>query len=382
MDEAKGLTARHQKALEKAAISPGRIQLVRTITSEEDLPTELRRWGDRVLPAMEFTWKTVTGETLHQIRLNNPITGKDGNEIRYLFGDGVSGLIGVDPAFAEHQEDTRIPALLVEGTKQFMAAASALEDDHPSAVPFGIPGCWGWSSEGEPCTDLRAMALANRDVLVAYDADFLTNPMVFLAASRLKGYLEGEFLARSVRFLVIPGGAKDGLDDLLGRQPTPERRIEVLRNLMAKAIKLPKKGPRMPSKNSGFFDQYGNLKPVTCWDFLAGEHDLAMAGDRSIAVYNGGVFCNGDSLLFRKIVSEALANHYKPEHENTLIKFGLAELKVAGLEIPFRQPRLILNFLNGLLDVEYRNTWVSFTRGNGSRMSSYRSQQGRDSRYY
>ena len=75
-----------------AAFSPNRIKLVRTVEREEDLSPELRRWGDRVLPAMEFTWKTVTGETLHQIRLNNPITGKDGHEIRYLFGDGVSGL--------------------------------------------------------------------------------------------------------------------------------------------------------------------------------------------------------------------------------------------------------------------------------------------------
>ena len=75
-----------------------------------------------MLPAMEFTWQTVTGKTVHQIRLNNPITGKDGHEIRYLFGDGVSGLIGVDPAFADHQDDTRIPAMLVEGTKQFLAA--------------------------------------------------------------------------------------------------------------------------------------------------------------------------------------------------------------------------------------------------------------------
>lgn len=346
------LTARHHKTLEKAAISPNRIKLVRTVEREEDLSPELRRWGDRVLPAMEFTWKTVTGETVHQIRLNNPITGKDGHQIRYLFGDGVSGLIGVDPAFADHQDDTRIPAMLVEGTKQFLAAASALEDGHPSAIPFGMPGCWGWSSDEEPCDDLRAMALANRDVLVAFDADLQSNPMVFLAARRLEGYLEGEFLARSVRFLVIPGGAKDGLDDLLGRQPTPERRMEVMRNLITKAIELPKKGPRMPSKNSGFFDQFGNFKPVTCWDFLAGEHDLAMAADRSIAVYSGGVFWNGDSLKFRKIVCEALTNHYKPEHENTLLKFGLAELKVAGVEIPFRQPRLILNFLNGLLDVE------------------------------
>ena len=61
---------------------------------------------DRVLPAMEFTWKTVDGETVHQIRLNNPITGEDGHEIRYLFGDGVSGLIGVDPAFAAVQDDS------------------------------------------------------------------------------------------------------------------------------------------------------------------------------------------------------------------------------------------------------------------------------------
>ena len=207
VDHSEGLTAQHQQILEKAAISPVRIKLVRTIANAEDLPAELQRWGDRVLPAMEFTWQTVAGETVHQIRLNNPITGKDGNEIRYLFGCSVSGLIGVDPAFAAHQDDTRIPAMLVEGTKQFLAAASALEDGHPSAVPFGIPGCWGWSSDGEPCTDLRAMVLANRDVLVAYDADFQTNPNVFLAATRLKGYLEGEFLASVCS---IPGNPRRG----------------------------------------------------------------------------------------------------------------------------------------------------------------------------
>ncbi len=346
------LSKEHRQTLEKAGISETRIGKVTSITEASKLDPGLHRWGDRVLPVMQFLWHTVTGKRIPQIRLNDAITGKDGHEIRYLFPDGISGLIGVDQAFTAYQDDTRIPALFVEGTKQFLATASALEEDNPAAVPFGFPGCWGWSSKQEPCEDLLALVLQNRDVLVAFDADMATNPNVFQAARRLRDYLEGEFLARSVRFLAIPGGTKDGLDDLLGRQTTTKRRKAVLLNLIKRAIELPNKGPRMPSKDSGFFDLYGNLKSKTCWGYLAGEHDLALAGDKSIAVYSGGVYWNSDSLKFRKIIGDTLGNHYKPEHENTLTKLGLAELKAAGLEIPFRQERLVLNFRNGLLDMK------------------------------
>ncbi len=303
---------------------------------------------------MATSWLTVSGRQVPQIRLDEPILNEDGRKIRYLFPKGEGGIIGSDAGFERYWNEIAIPLLLVEGTKQFQAAASTINFDHPVAVPFGIAGCWGWSKDFKPSQDLLALPAEGRDVLVAFDADIITNWMVWEAARRLDRYLTQELGARTVRFLLNPGigGEKDGLDDFLGRQPTPERRINRLRHLIDTALEHKKiKAPRKPSKRSGFFDG-NNFKPISCWSYLNTEHHLAMSGDESVAVYHQGVYWNSTSWRWTRVVTETLGNDYKPEHEHNLTKVALSHLKTDKKIIPLQQKRPVINFLDGLLDVQ------------------------------
>lgn len=347
------LCVRHQQILRDSAITEDRFRLWETISEARDLPLELRSWGDKAVPCMATTWRTVSGALVPQIRLDKEILQKNGRPTRYLFPKDSGGIVGVDAAFSHHLDNITIPALLVEGTKQFHAAASTINSEHPFAVPFGIAGCWGWSKDFKPSADLLALPAENRDILVCFDADITTNWMVWDAARRLERYLLSEIGARSVRFLINPGtgGEKDGLDDFLGRQPTLERRLNRLRHLISTAVLHKEiKQPRKPTKGGGFFDG-NNFKPADCWQFLDSEYHLALSGDESVAVYHQGVYWNGSSLWWQQLVSDVLGNDYRPEFQAALTRVALANLKTSKRGIPFQQLEPVINFRNCLLNV-------------------------------
>ena len=347
------LCERHRQILLASAITEERISLWETVADPRDLPPALQSWGKKAVPCMATTWLTVSGALVPQIRVDTPIPLKNGRPARYLFPKDSGGIVGTDAAFERDWGNAHVPMLMVEGTKQFQAAASTINPEVPFAIPFGLAGCWGWSSDLKPSADLLALPVEGRDVLVAFDADVASNWMVWEAARRLEKYLLGELMARSVRFLINPGtgGASDGLDDLLGRQPTLERRVKLLRHLIDTAIEHKViKAPKRPAKLTAFFDG-ANFKPASCLDYLSGENHLAMSGDQSVAVYQGGVFHNGTSLWWTRLVSETLGDDYRPEFEASVTKIALAQLKTEGLVIPFQQPRPVINFQNCLLDV-------------------------------
>jgi putative DNA primase/helicase len=76
-----------------------------------------------------------------------------------------------------------------------------------------------------------------------------------------------------------------------------------------------------------------------------------MAGDVSVAVYHQGVYWNGTSLWWSRLVAGTLGNDYKPEHEHNVTKVALAWLKTEQRVIPFQQSQPVINFANCLLDV-------------------------------
>jgi|GEM_PF-1670895 len=347
------LSDQHLKILRASGINEDRILLWETISEPGQLPPELRDWGEKAVPCMATTWQTLSGARVPQIRLDTAIPQKDGRPTRYLFPKDSGGIIGVDAAFSRHLDNINIPVLLVEGTKQFQAAASTINSEHPFAVPFGIPGCWGWSEDFKPSADFLALPAENREILVCFDADITTNWMVWEAARRLERYLISELGARSVRFLINPGtgGEKDGLDDFLGRQPTLERRLNRLWHLISTAVLHKEiKQPRKPTKSGGFFDG-NNFKPADCWQFLDSKYDLALSGDGSVAVYHQGVYWNGSSLRWQKLVTEVLENDYRPEFQTALTRVALANLKTSKRDIPFQQSEPVINFRNCLLNV-------------------------------
>ncbi|MCP9771634.1 DUF3854 domain-containing protein [Synechococcus sp. Tobar12-5m-g] len=349
------LTEEQKDWLSSCAIDDRRVKGITRIETIADLPPEFTTWGRKAVPSYCFTWTSASGIVTRQLRPDSPPLGEDGKPIKYLFPKGSGGRVGIAPGFEQHQRDPRIPLLLVEGTKQLLATASNISEDNPIAVPCGIAGCYGWlekdkQGDSRPSRDLEHLALEGREVLAGFDADVTTNYNVYSAAKRLKEHLLTVCLAKSVRFLEIPGGGKDGMDDLLGRIPQ-DRRPRVLHKLIEDAKPLPGKGPRRPAKDgSGFFSPEGNLRTQTLWEYLQQEHHLAMAGDQSIAVYREGVYLNGKSRCFEREVGQVLGDYFKQEHFNTVHSFGLVDLKTSGQEIPLKQSCLRINFRNGLLD--------------------------------
>ncbi|GAB3616589.1 hypothetical protein GCM10027416_11460 [Okibacterium endophyticum] len=130
--------------------------------------------------------------------------------------------------------------LIVEGVKQALAALAWAP---PAWSIYRITGIWSWmvasgveGQRGTPTPHLAAVQ--GRDVVIVPDADARTNPHVFDGATALGEACEG-YGANSVRFARLPGGGKDGLDDLLARLADDDARRSMLRSWVANAKQKP-----------------------------------------------------------------------------------------------------------------------------------------------
>ncbi len=103
------------------------------------------------------------------------------------------------------------PVLLVEGTKQSLAATGYAPAEYSV---MGMPGCDGWSK-----CDLSRFA--DRTVFLALDADAGTNLSVYEAGDLFRE--EAEFWNTTVRYLWLPARGKAGLDDVLAKKPDTHR---------------------------------------------------------------------------------------------------------------------------------------------------------------
>jgi hypothetical protein len=141
------LTPEHRQFLADAAIDVKRMEGIRSVLEPSDLPeslAHLRKDADK--GAILFSWTTVTGDVLPQLRLDKPPTGQDGKKKGYRFPKDSTMVLSVPPGCRDLVMDAGAPLLIVEGTKQHLAAASALagaEGADRYAVG-GISGCRGW----------------------------------------------------------------------------------------------------------------------------------------------------------------------------------------------------------------------------------------------
>lgn len=187
------------------------------------------------LPALSFPWKQVDGTTLYQLKLPDEVAELKGT--KYLWKRGGAASLGVFRC-----DGTESTMLIVEGTKQSVATAHYA----PGGVSvYGTPGCWMWSKDGAAVADLH---VANdKDVVIALDADAATNTKVYDAGVQLAEYLK-MYGAKSVRFLRVPGGGKNGLDDILGKIPEGMR-TQIIHNMIKSTNELtPMKGTKPADK--------------------------------------------------------------------------------------------------------------------------------------
>ena len=287
-----------------------------------------------------FDWVSPNLRVTKQRRPDNPTGDK-----KYLWDHGVEMPISVPQGMEERAQNVDYGLLIVEGTKQHLAAASAaLKSKGTRYAVVGVAGCYGWSQNGQPVPDLQDIPMAGRDVFVAFDADMRTNRAVFDAAKSLESVLIGEHGARSVKYVKM-SGKSDGFDDLLARSKDPQIVFDRLLRDAGSA------GRRPPAPAKKFFDSMNSLKAVTLYNAVALKHPMAVTREESVAVYtDDGVYRNGESKEFNQTVLNLLGEDFRPVHLKTVQDIAVTTMTTQGRKIPTHQTRRLINVRNGLLD--------------------------------
>jgi putative DNA primase/helicase len=248
-------------------------------------------------------------------------------------------VLNVHPAHADRLASARL-LVLVEGTKQTLAAVSAAGSD---VAVIGIAGCYGWSSDGAPIPDIGRVPWERREVVAVFDADVATNPDVHEAARRLAQELELRGAER-VRFAELPGGGKQGLDDVLAGRRVNGSASMTFAKLLDGAGRLPKK----PVRRGAFMGPDG-LMVAKLVEAVRDRHHLAVdPGDR-LLVYVDGVYVDGRHTVTASI-GDLLGDAYRPLHARAVIELLVARLVADGRIIGDSPGSALVNVANGLLD--------------------------------
>jgi len=99
---------------------------VRSIATDDELPAEFADWaGEGATPALVFPHPSAaTGEITWQLRPDAPVVGRDGKPRKYLWPAGSPLVFTIHPEPRRRLASPSSTVLLVEGTKQTLAAAA------------------------------------------------------------------------------------------------------------------------------------------------------------------------------------------------------------------------------------------------------------------
>jgi hypothetical protein len=314
-------TAAHLELLDAAGITPevARAAGVRSVTKVDELP-EVHRWC-RQVPRLVFPWRSPSGGVVEQYRPDTAVKVDDVPR-RYLWPKGAGLVLNVHPAHVDRLATARL-LVLVEGTKQTLAAVPAAGSD---VAVIGIAGCYGWSSDGAPIADIALIQWERREVVAVFDADVATNPDVHEAAQRLAQELDLRGAER-VRFAELPGGGKQGLDDVLASRRVNGSAAGPFAKLLEGAGRLPKK----PVRRGAFMGSDGLMVAKLVEAVRDRRHLAVDPGDR-LLVYVDGVYVDGRHVVTATI-GDLLGDAYRPLHNRAAIELLIARLVADGLVI-------------------------------------------------
>lgn len=340
--ERRELLPHHQDKL--AAIRPeilGALDIY-SAESDEDLPDGFRGWDRVSFPALVFQWQGAGGESLYQVRSDDPADPED----KYLTRAGAVMPLGVHPVMRTKVADPAIPIVVVEGTKQYLAATSALEGE-PWAV-VGITGCEGWSHEGLAVPDFAHVPWEGRKVLICYDADLTTNRDVWEAARALTEVL-GFYGVAKVGYVLLPARGTAGLDDLL---LTVADRPVAMKKLLVRAGDSLGRAPakKRKERSSLYVVPDIGLQVARLAKDLRDRHPMALALDETISMYRDGVFMIG-RLVLSESVTELLGDDFRRVHLADVERYLAGRLSAEGLTLPETAPGPVANVKNGMLNL-------------------------------
>lgn len=290
------LAPQHVELLERSAVdlSVARQAGVRSVTAAGDLPDPLG-WVARHqhgVPGIVFPWHGPDGRVVCQYRPDQPISLALDDTLKYVWPTGAALLVWVHPRMARLDPDKVDEVVVVEGTKQYLAAVSAAG---PGQVVVGISGCHGWMADGVPLADWSALPLAGRRAVVCFDADLTSNRSVWNAGDALGRHLR-VLGAAEVAHVRLPAGRKAGLDDYLAVVPADGRPAAFARLLEGAGPigRPPRQGtrdgdrhPPAPEPEADTFDDVADEPLSVVLDGIAGflaRHVVYSSGEARDAV--------------------------------------------------------------------------------------------------
>lgn len=317
--------------------------------------------GDALPGTLDYDWLSsesrtgilfgtpdAAGTVSWQLRPDTPLI-VDGRAMKYIGGQG-------DAGYGVLRQSETGPVLIIEGTKQALAATATLHDDADDeladATVIGIQGCWGWSTGGEADPGLVRLC-RDREVAVALDADASTNRRVYEAGVALQESLTG--VTKKVEFLRLPGRGKEGLDDLLAALPEPDRRDQVLAWWLARQPKPARKRPSdKTGRGSAGFEAWdpatGKLRVEAAADHLIATRHYALAKSQELAAYTGGRYVVAKHQLASDVL-DMLGDTYTTGHLGDLKSAVQARTHRLRRTIPEFPDQPYANFLDCLVDL-------------------------------
>ena len=186
--------------------------------------------AQRRAPGLLIPLHSVDGDGIvgYQFRPDSPRLSSKGKPIKYETPSGAANRVDCPPSCRDNLADPSVPLWITEGVKKGDALASRGE------CAIDLTGIWNWRAKNglggiTVSSDFDSIALNNRQVYLAPDSDYATNPAVAQAVKRLGAYLSRKKADVSIVLLPTGGdGTKTGVDDYLAAGHT----IEALKNLM------------------------------------------------------------------------------------------------------------------------------------------------------
>lgn len=133
----------------------------------------------------------VSDPAFYRIKLIPPYSDKDGKLIKYLQPKGISTRPYIIDRVWNSRKDTSVDIFIVEGEKKSLLLN---QEGFPA---IALPGVYNFRNSSEVGAEfvdlevsLQAFTWTGRNVYVAFDADFRTNPQVRLAMFELAFRLE------------------------------------------------------------------------------------------------------------------------------------------------------------------------------------------------
>lgn len=220
-----GVFDNHADLLHRSAISPECARARGYVSVDTSARLTQAAFGRTQLrvPGLLIPVHGVDGSIVgHEYRPDVPRVTESGRVVKYETPAGAVKRLDVPPSARDHLNDPRVPLWITEGARKADAAVTA------GLCCVALSGVYGWRGKDRSTggtvalADWEHVALNGREVVIAYDADAMTNPAVGKAVDRFRVFLTGR--GAHVRVCQLPdlGDGTTGIDDYLAAGHTAD----------------------------------------------------------------------------------------------------------------------------------------------------------------